>query len=98
MPLTKVETRALSATLFGNEKMAEVLLALAAESPATAKGISDKTGISYPLVRDVLQRLQKGGMLTSARTGGSRSSLLYDPADSDYWHAAVALARAIVEA
>jgi predicted ArsR family transcriptional regulator len=98
MPLTKAATRALSATLFGNEKMAEVIFVLATESPATAQEISKKTGISYPLARDVLLRLQKGGLLTSARTGGSRSPLLYDPVDEAYWHAAVALARAILDA
>lgn len=97
MPPVKAATRALSATLFGNEKMAEVIVMLAARSPATTQEISDATGIKYPLARDVLIRLEKGGVLTSVRTGGSRSPLLYEPVSEPYWQAAVALARIVLD-
>jgi sugar-specific transcriptional regulator TrmB len=77
--------------------MAEVVVALAKHSPATAQEIADITGIRYSLVRDVLVRLEKGQVLTSARTGGARSPLLYEPVRDACWAAARVLAEAIAQ-
>jgi hypothetical protein len=92
------ETRRRSAALFGNEKMAEVVVALDEEGPATAQTIAARTGITHSLVRDVLLRLTAGGAARPLpRLGGSRSPQYYQPVNGDLWAALTAAAQAIIK-
>ena len=92
-----VETRRrLSAALFNNEKLAEVVVALdhgGDRASATAQQIADTTGIQYGMVRDVLVRLAKSGLVvTVPKIGGSRGPQYYQPMDSEGWTHLVRLA------
>jgi hypothetical protein len=90
------ETRRRSAALFGNEKAAEVMLALNDEVVATAQQLHASTGIAYSLVRDALGRLVQGGAVTAIpRAGGSRSPQYYKPVEGPVWSALVAGAQAL---
>lgn len=95
----QAETRRISAAVFGNEKMVEVLLALGQEQAATAQVIAAKTGISHSLVRDVLLRLVAGGAVRALpKIGGSRSPQFYEPIEGPLWDALMTAARAVVQA
>lgn len=89
-------TRELSAALFGNEKLVEVVLALGAQQgAATAQQLSKQTGIDHSMVRSVLVRAAKAGVVeTLPRVGGSRSPQYYEPTESALWRASLALAQA----
>lgn len=90
-------TRAVSAAVFGNEKFAEVAVALAEEEgAATAQQLSKATGIDHSMVRSVLLRSVAGGIVDALpRTGGSRSAQYYQPVAGDLWEATLSLAREI---
>lgn len=90
------ETRRLSAAIFNNEKMAEVVVALDGNgdrAAATAQQLADRTDIKYGMVRDVLLRLVKSGLVVAVpKVGGSRASQYYQPMDSAGWSHLVDLA------
>ena len=89
-------TREVSASLFGNEKFVEVVLALAGQhGAATAQQLSKLTGVDHSMVRSVLVRAVAAGAVdTLPRQGGARSPQYYQPTDTDLWTATVALAQA----
>jgi hypothetical protein len=90
------EPRRRSAALFGNEKTAEVVLALNEEGSATAQELAARTGIPHSLVRDALVRLVTGSAVHRVpRVGGSRSPLYYQPTPGKLWVAIVAAAQQI---
>jgi hypothetical protein len=91
-------TRRLSALVFGNEKVAEIVLLLEAERGAVlASEIARKTGFGHSLVRDVLVRLSKTPAVRALpKAGNSRGPAYYEPVvDSPVWIALVELARTI---
>jgi len=94
MDVAASETRRLSASLFGNEKVVEVVLALhAVSAPATAQEMSRATGISHSMVRDVLLRLVTSNLATTLpKVGGSRASQYYEATSGPGWERLVALA------
>src|ERR1700728_5038762 len=95
---TLLETRRVSASVFGNEKLAEIVLLLESEDGAVlAADISRRTGLRRSLVRDVLVRLSKTSALRALpKTGNPRGPAYYEKvADSKLWPALVALARAV---
>lgn len=77
----------MSAALFGNEKVAEVVLALDGRTaPCTAQELSMQLGIAYSMVRDVLRRLTVAGVLAALpKTGGTRSPQYYERGDNGVW-------------
>lgn len=89
-------TRERSAALFGNEKLVEVVVALAEQQgAATAQQLSRLTGVDHSLVRCVLLRAVNAGVVeTLPRAGGSRSPQYYQPTDTELWRATLALAHA----
>jgi GTP-sensing pleiotropic transcriptional regulator CodY len=93
------KTRRRSAALFNNEKMAEVILALDdARGAAHAQEISQKTGITHSLVRDVLVRLLTAGVVAALpRVGGSRGTQYYQPQDEELWRRLVSLASYLAD-
>jgi predicted ArsR family transcriptional regulator len=95
--VTGQTTRERSAALFGNEKLVEVVVALAEQrGAATAQQLSKDTGIDHSMVRSVLLRAVSAGVVeTLPRTGGARSPQYYQPTDTDVWRATLALARAV---
>jgi hypothetical protein len=93
-------TRRLSAAVFGNEKIAEIVLILDAEQGAVlAAEIARRTGFGHSLVRDVLVRLSKTTAVRALpKTGNSRGPAYYERVpDSPIWVALVNLARTIHE-
>ena len=88
------EARRRSAALFGNEKVAEVVLVLAqGGAPATAQELSRTTGVGHSMVRDALLRLAAAGVLLSLpKVGGTRSAQYYEPIDGEGWTLLVRLA------
>jgi hypothetical protein len=93
-----LETRRVSASVFGNEKLAEIVLLLESERGAVlAADISRRTGFGHSLVRDVLVRLSKTSALRALpKTGNPRGPAYYEKElDSPLWPALVALARAV---
>lgn len=86
-----------SAAVFGNEKLAEVLVFLAGEStPVTAQMVASGTGINYSLVRDALRRLVTAEVLDEMpRVGGSRSPLFYRAIEGRTRDLMTELARAL---
>lgn len=90
--------RRLSAGIFGNEKLAEVVVALCAtRSGATAQELSLITRISHSMVRDVLVRLVAVGLVTPLpKAGGTRSAQYYVPAPGEGWGRLSALAEWVV--
>jgi DNA-binding IclR family transcriptional regulator len=90
-------TRELSAAVFGNEKFAEVLRALAQQGgAATAQQLSKQIRVDHSMVRSVLLRAVAAGVVeTLPRTGGSRSAQYYQPTDTELWRATLALAEAV---
>ncbi|HVU71442.1 MAG TPA: hypothetical protein VHE83_00620 [Mycobacteriales bacterium] len=94
---TQRATRDISALVMGNEKLAEVVLALVAENgSATAQQIAVRLTVNHDLARSPLQKLVRAGVLTELpRRGGPRSELFYEVIDSPLWRALVALAVAV---
>jgi len=92
------ETRRVSASIFGNEKLAEIVLLLEAERGAVlAADLSRRTGFGHSLVRDVLLRLSRTSAVRALpKTGNPRGPAYYekDP-ESPLWPALVRLARAV---
>jgi hypothetical protein len=94
----QAETRRRSAALFGNEKTAEVVLALNDARLATAQQLSTSTGIAHSMVRNALARLVQGGAVRALpKTGHSRSEQYYQPVDDRLWGALVAVAEVLKE-
>jgi hypothetical protein len=95
---SNLETRRVSASIFGNEKLAEIVLLLEAEPGAVlAADLSRRTGFSHSLVRDVLLRLSRTSAVRALpKTGNPRGPAYYeqDP-ESPLWPALVQLARAV---
>lgn len=92
------ETRRLSASIFGNEKLAEIVLLLEAEPGALlAADIARRTGFSHSLVRDVLVRLSKTPAVRALpKTGNPRGPAYFEKCpESLLWPALVELARAV---
>jgi len=89
--------RPLSAALFGNEKFAEVVVALAGQrGAATAQQLSKLTRIDHSLVRNVLLRAVAAKIVEPLpRTGGARSEQYYQPSTGELWNATCALARIV---
>jgi hypothetical protein len=93
------EARRISTNIFGNEKIAEVVLLLEAEPGAlTAAEISRRTGFGHSLVRDVLLRLSKTPAVRALpKAGNPRGPAYYEKdVDSRLWPALVRLAEVIV--
>jgi predicted ArsR family transcriptional regulator len=88
-----MQTRERSSALFGNEKVVEVVLALAKhEAPAHAQDLAVDLGVAQQLVGPVLKRLAGAGVLASLPRKSKRGTLLYEPdADSPAWEALVHL-------
>lgn len=93
------EIRRRSAALFGNEKVVEVVLAMArTEAPhsVTAQDVSRATEIAHSLVRDVLMRLATSGVLVAIpKVGGSRAAQYYQPRADFGWTQLVAMAELV---
>lgn len=68
------ETRRISASIFGNEKLAEIVLLLDSEDGAVlAADLARRTGFSHSLVRDVLIRLGRTSAVRALpKTGNPR--------------------------
>jgi len=93
-----VTTRRLSASIFGNEKIAEIVLILDAEPGALlAAEIARRTGFGHSLVRDVLVRLSRTPALRALpRAGNPRAPAYYAKnAKSPLWAALAQLAQAV---
>jgi hypothetical protein len=93
------ETRLVSAALFGNEKFAAVVAALADEGgSATAQQIAKASRIDHSLVRNVLIRcVGAGACRMLPKVGGSRSAQYYERVPGQLWDATLALASAILQ-
>lgn len=93
--MSESRLRVVSAKVFGNAKVIEVVLALVDESSvATAKAIAARTGIDHSLVRDVLVRFVAADILQTLPRTAARAPLFYaaDPDDAA-WQLLVQLAR-----
>jgi hypothetical protein len=91
--------RRISASIFGNEKIAEIVLLLESEPGALhAADIQRRTGFAHSLIRDVLERLGKTPALRALpRTGSARGPAYYEKCpDSPLWRALVGLAQAVL--
>jgi hypothetical protein len=91
--------RRISTNIFGNEKVAEIVLLMEAEpGELTAAEISRRTGFGHSLVRDVLLRLSKTPAVRALpKAGNPRGPAYYEKAvDSHLWPALVRLADVIV--
>lgn len=96
-----LETRRISASIFGNEKLAEIVLLLDSEDGAVlAADLARRTGFSHSLVRDVLIRLGRTSAVRALpKTGNPRGPAYYEKDQhSPLWPALVALARAVASA
>lgn len=93
------DLRFVSSKVFGNEKLVEVALDLAARrAPATATDVAQTLGVSHSTVRDVLLRLEAAGMVRAlSKIGGSRSAQYYTPSELPDWIALVGLCHALRE-
>jgi len=99
-PKKLLEARRVSASVFGNEKIAEIILILEQEAGAVlAADLVRQTGFGHSLVRDVLVRLDRTSAVRALpRTGNPRGPAYYAKNElSPLWPALVALAKAIVE-
>jgi hypothetical protein len=91
--------RRISASIFGNEKIAEIVLLMDAEHGAlTAAEISRRTGFGHSLVRDVLLRLGRTSAVRALpKASNPRGPAYYEKnLDSPLWTALVRLAEVIV--
>jgi hypothetical protein len=90
--------RRISANIFGNEKIAEIVLLMDTEHGAlTAAEISRRTSFGHSLVRDVLLRLGKTPAVRALpKAGNARGPAYYEKnLDSPLWPALVKLAQVI---
>lgn len=94
------ETRRRSAALFGNEKVAEVVLALEANHGfARLTDVSVTAGIVHSMVRPVLARLVEGGVLVALpRERGRRGEQFFEVQRGAAWSALLQLSRECVPA
>jgi hypothetical protein len=91
--------RRISASIFGNEKIAEIVLLLDAERGAlTATEIARRTGFGHSLVRDVLLRLAKTPAVRALpKATNPRGPAYFEKnLNSPLWPALVGLAQVIV--
>src|SRR6266536_1504100 len=91
-------TRRVSASILGNEKIAEIVLLLESEPGGlVAAEISRRTGFGHSLVRDVLVRLSRTSALRALpKVGNARGPAYYEKnTESPLWHALVNLARVV---
>jgi len=91
-------TRTVSATLFNNDKLVEVVLAIARwDGPAfTIQEIATKVAINHDLAKKVVNRLEAVDMLKrQPRLGGRRGALPFEVQGGRAWDALVRLAEAI---
>ncbi|MGO9292382.1 MAG: hypothetical protein ACLP52_00615 [Streptosporangiaceae bacterium] len=91
--------RHISTSIFGNEKVAEIVLVLDAEPGALLVAeIARRTGFGHSLVADVLKRLSKTPALRALpKAGNLRGPAYYEKnVDSPLWSALVQLAEVIV--
>lgn len=89
-------TRSVSSALFDNEKFVEVVLALNASGSAHAQALATTLTIPQSLVRAVLQRLQRGGLVEALPRAHRRAALYYEPTRTgDRWRALVRLCQAL---
>ena len=96
-----LETRRISASIFGNEKLAEIVLLLDSEDGAVlAADLARRTAFSHSLVRDVPIRLGRTSAVRALpKTGSPRGPAYYEKDQhSPLWPALVALARAVATA
>lgn len=97
MDLTS-EARRISVGIFGNEKLAEIVLLLEGEDGALlASELSRRTGFTHSLVMDVLVRLGKTSAVRGLpRAGNSRWPAYFEKCPgSPLWPPLVALARVV---
>ena len=89
----------MSSKLFGNEKLVEVVRALAAEAGvATTQLVARRTGIDHSLARDVLRRLAEAKVVTPLPRANSRAPQYYEVDKSNaVWLNLLSLANAIAE-
>ena len=90
--------RRTSTNIFGNEKLAEIVLMLNAEPGALlAADIARRTGFGHSLVRDVLVRLSKTSAIRALpKTGNPRGPAYYEKdSQSPLWAPLVQLAQAV---
>jgi hypothetical protein len=84
-----------SAALFGNRFVVDVVLAISqiaptAETFVTTRMVASKTTLGDSLVRPVMLRLQRAGILSQLpRSGGPRSMLYYQVGQGPLWDALV---------
>jgi hypothetical protein len=89
------EARRRSTLLLGNEKAAEVVVALARRgAPSSAAQLSKDTRVPHGLVRAVLVRLEKANVLASTPALHARGQVFYGPT-GDAWPALLALAEVV---
>jgi hypothetical protein len=94
-----LEARRISASIFGNEKLAEIVLLLDSEDGAVlAADLARRTGFGHSLVRDVLIRLDRTSAVRALpKSGNARGPAYYEKnLSSPLWPSLVALARAVV--
>lgn len=94
-----LKARLISASIFGNEKLAEIVLLLDSEDGAIlAADLVRRTGFGHSLVRDVLIRLDRAPAVRALpKSGNSRGPAYYEKnPNSPLWPSLVALARAVV--
>lgn len=92
------ESQAVSAALFLNEQLADVVLALDALSEAHAQAVATRLGIPQPTARAALLRLLDAGVMEELPRPGLRSARVFKPTQSETWRRLVDLSRAIVAA
>jgi hypothetical protein len=90
-------TRRNSAKIFGNDKFAEVVCALAGLGGiATAQQVSKRTLIDHSMVRDVLVRLADAGVVGRLPRASTRAAQYYEVITvNEHWDPLLRLATAI---
>jgi hypothetical protein len=96
--VTTAETRRLSAALFGNDKFAEVVVALETLGrTATAQEIANEIRVGHDLVRKVLLRLSDAHLVKAReRIGGRRGALPYEVTSNPEWGVLVNMCRSLI--
>lgn len=89
------EARRRSGALFGNEKVAELVLALDRSLPTTAQAVALPLGIPHNLVTPVLRRLVGASLIAPLPRVGSRSAAYYDRVYDPAWDQLVRLCRTL---
>jgi predicted ArsR family transcriptional regulator len=92
-----MQIRDVSSALFGNEKMAEVVLAMASQrGNATAQRVADDLSVNHDLARKPMLRLVEAGLLMALpKTGGRRSAQFYEVVEGPEWDALLALCQVL---